>query len=384
MHTPTRAAMPMLELANDILACQDFDDLASGLLPRLTSFFRAGSSCAFEMRRDGRGLYLGKAAQLRMPRGSITDYSAHFVGLDPVCAPAFHAAGRLGLPPNRHGVVRLSDRCPRKTLLGSEYYNEFLREIHIRHVFGLMVRPEFDPSRIVVLGFHRPAGEEDFSFELDQAAALGPAFHASVERMCYRSQLELATTREAAPAVRRLVVHFAPDASLLRPATPSSAAGREGGDETICFPALLDALKKAGETTVVDARWKTLLTDIGVQGVELGWELSLSRVPSGALQRFDLELAAPAASSSLNSWAERIRLTPREADVAHRVSRGLRNAEVGRQLRLSPKTVENHLRSIYSKAGVQSRTQLLLQLLNHDPKAIDTDIPCGSARRRRR
>ena len=49
-------------------------------------------------------------------------------------------------------------------------------------------------------------------------------------------------------------------------------------------------------------------------------------------------------------------MTAREIDVLHLVADGLTNAEIADRLVLSPRTVHAHLRSIYDKLGVNSRT----------------------------
>ena len=51
-------------------------------------------------------------------------------------------------------------------------------------------------------------------------------------------------------------------------------------------------------------------------------------------------------------------LTPQELQVARFVSQGLSNREVGAQLFLSPRTVDFHLRHVYAKLGISSRTEL--------------------------
>jgi DNA-binding CsgD family transcriptional regulator len=51
-------------------------------------------------------------------------------------------------------------------------------------------------------------------------------------------------------------------------------------------------------------------------------------------------------------------LTPQEERVARLVAEGLSNNEVAARLVVSPKTVEGHLRNIFEKLGVRSRTQL--------------------------
>jgi DNA-binding NarL/FixJ family response regulator len=57
--------------------------------------------------------------------------------------------------------------------------------------------------------------------------------------------------------------------------------------------------------------------------------------------------------------AERDELTAQERRVALAVARGASNREVASELFLSPKTIEFHLRLIYRKLGVRSRSQLI-------------------------
>ncbi|HXT87939.1 MAG TPA: helix-turn-helix transcriptional regulator, partial [Trebonia sp.] len=58
-------------------------------------------------------------------------------------------------------------------------------------------------------------------------------------------------------------------------------------------------------------------------------------------------------------------LTPQERQIALLVREGLTNPEVGAQLFLSPRTVEWHLRKIFTKLGISSRRELIrVQALN--------------------
>jgi DNA-binding CsgD family transcriptional regulator len=51
-------------------------------------------------------------------------------------------------------------------------------------------------------------------------------------------------------------------------------------------------------------------------------------------------------------------LTPQELQIARLVAEGLSNKEVAAHLFLSPRTIDAHLRNVFSKLGISSRTQL--------------------------
>lgn len=90
-----------------------------------------------------------------------------------------------------------------------------------------------------------------------------------------------------------------------------------------------------------------------------------------ALERFQTLGAAPwagRAEAELRASGETARkrepstldqLTPRERTISELAASGLTNPEIGAQLFLSPRTVEYHLRKVFTKLGIASRTELI-------------------------
>ncbi len=59
---------------------------------------------------------------------------------------------------------------------------------------------------------------------------------------------------------------------------------------------------------------------------------------------------------------ETLRLSPREAEMAVMIARGLANKEIADELHISPATVRTHIYNLYQKAGARSRVELLNKL----------------------
>ena len=96
-----------------------------------------------------------------------------------------------------------------------------------------------------------------------------------------------------------------------------------------------------------------------------------------ALQRFELlgaDLWAERAQRELRASGERARkrdpstideLTAQELQVAQLVSEGRTNRDVAAELFLSPRTIDFHLRNVFRKLGIGSRTELVRMQLAH-------------------
>jgi DNA-binding NarL/FixJ family response regulator len=89
---------------------------------------------------------------------------------------------------------------------------------------------------------------------------------------------------------------------------------------------------------------------------------------------------AERARRELHATGERVRtravearddLTPQERQIARLARGGLSNPEIAAQLFLSPRTVEWHLRKVFTKLGIQSRRELERALPSAQPERVE-------------
>jgi DNA-binding NarL/FixJ family response regulator len=75
-------------------------------------------------------------------------------------------------------------------------------------------------------------------------------------------------------------------------------------------------------------------------------------------ERAEAELRATGETARRRDPSLLDQLTPQELQIAGLVSDGMTNREIAARLYLSPRTIDYHLRKVFSKLGLSSRTEL--------------------------
>jgi len=109
-----------------------------------------------------------------------------------------------------------------------------------------------------------------------------------------------------------------------------------------------------------------------IRAVSQGESILHPSIARKVLSRFVPTATASTASQSKTPWA----LSPREMDFLKLMARGKSNKEIAAELGLSIRTVQGHLRQIFKKLGVNSRTEAVVYALKENWVTLD-DLPRG-------
>jgi DNA-binding NarL/FixJ family response regulator len=129
--------------------------------------------------------------------------------------------------------------------------------------------------------------------------------------------------------------------------------------------AVLEPYQASVRSELGEAAWEEALARGRTMGLDeaIGYALSQEEQPSAPLSPAAPHPAIPSSSSTTSEHPGG--LTSREIEVLTLVAEGLTNAQVAKELFLSPRTIQRHLSSIYHKIGVSSRAAATRFALEH-------------------
>ncbi len=315
---------------------------------------------------------IGQFQQVGCGRDALDEYGEGLYALDPMVQPGLQwLSSEAG--PAEAAVGVLSDI---EDWRDRHEYRRFLERSAIDDVLavGLQVRTVLGPQ-CLCLGFHRgrghqPFGDRDLRALKHYVAALQPVLSNIVHHeTAEKTGVLLGTIASVANTPEYLVL----DEDLRVLHASQEARARLGLDAGTARAGRIQ------ENTFGELRMRLLgalrdnpkLDSITLSrgNAAAGPEADLITVKVKALPWLDgsnallLTLNGNYGPHSFDVACREFELSARERDVAVSACRGLQNAAIASRLGITARTVENHLRSIYAKVNVSSRSQMIAELL---------------------
>jgi len=363
--------LPRTHLYGEIADCPDYTALENTLLNSVAKNIGAETGAILHFRRDPKGYEIGHNLAHGIGNKIHHQYVSKFHRSDPIIL------NRQPMPTSHQrtdaltDVYRLSDVCEQSKFVKTDYYNDFLKPSGIRHVLALAIKPKtINNDLMVVIGFHRPPGMRDFGEKaLHTAISIAPIVGSTIARLTFKKQLSRyrLLAEDLKFVLQNTGYMVLDDALQIREISPC-VSNRTYGD----LPFLMQRISLAIQTLNRNRRTQINISctrrDNERTALNENISLDIERVDSiNGVSRFVVRLGFVHTNIAISKCAGKFSWTLREREIVIALAQGLTNAQISDSLIISVRTVENHLRSVYSKADVTSRTQLLRQLLTYTP-----------------
>lgn len=360
----------VLDVGRLSIECNSIEELQNEAITKMQKSLRADSSVMINIYRDGKSVRFKPKKAFDHPDSEMKRWCSQYQLQDPFVncyINEFKARSSNVIVSNQ--VVRDAEYQT------SRFYNDFLRPMSIYHVMVVGLRAGNFPFGLI--GFHRPKNAPAFSDrEIALAELMSPHIVAANQKVSFRNELcernrlieELATDTPYDSIILlddTLTPIFVSKAAseLLNHAARHHAFQTKG--KAVMPPALLDRCKKLARANAADDDIEGLQSfDLKIGLNDASVSVAIRPIDYGSKGlRFIICLKSKNAESALSTdGILRFGLTVRQTDIAQLVGVGLTNADIAGKLCISTRTVENHLRTIYEKAGVNNRTSLAYRI----------------------
>jgi len=352
----------VLDLGQIALDCVSREELQQNSLERLEKSLGAKSSLFISISRNRSRWCFEKGLSHGVPENGPKLWNQRYHKQDPFV----HAF--LSAPSDNSPVVVSSQVISHRQLIATEFYADFLKPQSIYHVMVLGLISHQRP--IGMFGFHRPPGAAPFSKrDAEKASLLSPYLTAAVEKVakmeeiqCYQNAIDRLTSDTSSRGVIVL-------SRLDKPLYANSKAC-----ELLC-PSSETASEEMGVGKSIPSHLREFCRSINDKGTRRmgkmrgrNWQNHASRRDLSIeihdcrdgtrvvyLNDGDPSFLRPDRLTEYN-------LTNRERAIVHLLSTGMTDSEIADKLFISIRTVQNHLRKVYSKTSVHNRTGLVNRL----------------------
>lgn len=362
----------ILEIGQLSVECDSMDDLHDEAISRMQKALRADTSVVMNILHDGKSVRFKAYKAFDHPESEMKRWCNQYQQQDPFVHSYINEFK------TRSSNVVVSNQVVReREYQTSKFYNEFLRPMSIYHVMVVGLCAGSFPFGLI--GFHRPKNAPAFSDrEIAMAELMSPHIVAANQKVQVSSMVE---ERE------RLIETLAADGLydsvvLLDEALMPIYISQKAEDQlqgvnryqplsqnkkALIPPVLLEHCRKllaANERNVETDSLHDFDLTVGPDAAALRGQIRPVDCGSAGM-RIMVCLKGREAEPAFNyNSIRRFGLTSRQVDIAQLVGVGLTNADIAGKLCISTRTVENHLRAIYEKAGVNNRTSLVYQMAN--------------------
>jgi len=359
------------QLTGQIAECYDFSGLEKTLFHTVAEEIGADTSVLLKFRQRA-GSYEFNRDTSRGVGSDVHDkYIEKFhtddpvlVGRKPKYLPAKHCDATTD-------VFRLSDVCDQNAFVRTKYYNEFLKPAGIRHVLALAVRPQSEHNDLmVVIGFHRPLGMRNFSrHAIDSVVSIAPIIGSTIAKLTFKEHMKKykALSDGLGSILQETGFIILDDALQIQEISSCVTEGKYGN-----LPFLMQEISLACRTLKMENRKQIIFTclrqDAERSLVNENINIDIHCIPmANGRYNYAIRIGFVRTNIAISQCASKFGWTSRESEIVLALAQGLTNTQAAQYLKISVRTIENHLRSVYSKADVTSRTQLLRQLLISTP-----------------
>jgi len=360
----------VLEVGRLSIECDSVEDLQNEAITRMQQSLRADSSVMISIYRDGKSVRCKANKAFDHPESEMNRWCSQYQLQDPFVNCYINEFKA------RPSNVIVSNQVVRdREYQTSKFYNDFLRPMSIYHVMVVGLRAGNFPFGLI--GFHRPKNAPAFSDrEVALAELMSPHIVAANQKVRVRDMVD-----EREQLIETLALDTLYDSIILLDdtLTPTfmskdasellkGAAGYSAfpaHKQTMMPPSLTERCKKlarAIEASNAIDELQNFDLQLGLNSAPISVSVRPIKYGSQGL-RFMVCLKTKDTEPSLsNNSVKRFGLTTRQTDIAQLVGVGLTNADIAGKLCISTRTVENHLRTIYEKAGVNNRTSLVYRM----------------------